>query len=664
MKYIALTFLLCFISALSLAQSNKSWEQYIYELSSIEDESSYTNEETLELLADLAEHPINLNIATREDLERFPFLSAQQIEDILAYIYQYHGMETLGELTMIESLDDIRRKLLSFFVYVKQIEKKNFPSIKNILKYGKHDVMFTYKIPFYERKGDKNGYLGYKYQHSFRYTFHLSDYIKAGLIGAQDAGEPFLANKNSAGYDHYSFYVLIKKLGVLKTLSIGRYKISIGQGLIINSSFSLGKLTMMQTLGRQSTIISAHSSRSAYNYLQGAAATVAISKHIDLTGFISYRNIDATLNKKGGGIQTILKTGYHRTKNEMMKKNNATQLATGMTTRWNSGGFHIGASVLFTCFDKPLQQNKNESYKKYAPQDNNFWNIGVDYGYLTPHWNLQGETATNNIGAIATMNMLSWKAAYNLTIIGVQRLYGHKYYSLFSKGFSEGGHVQNESGILLGVNYNPIRGLSLQAYTDIIQFPYPKYRVHIGSKAWDNFISAIYTYKNIILSARYRYKITEKDGVNKKGLIKDITQRGRLALSYINNKWNCKTQADIVINNYKKYSLGYMISENISYTPLQKLSITTTLGYFNTDSYASRIYIYERAPLYTFSFPSFYGQGIRSSCFARLSTGKHFVGIVRISNTKYFNRDHIGNSYQKINSSVITDIDLQIRWKF
>ena len=124
MKYIDLTFLLCFISALSLAQSNKSWEQYIYELSSIEDESSYTNEETLELLADLAEHPINLNIATREDLERFPFLSAQQIEDILAYIYQYHGMETLGELTMIESLDDIRRKLLSFFVYVKQIEKK------------------------------------------------------------------------------------------------------------------------------------------------------------------------------------------------------------------------------------------------------------------------------------------------------------------------------------------------------------------------------------------------------------------------------------------------------------------------------------------------------------------------------------------------------------
>ncbi|KXB78244.1 hypothetical protein HMPREF1860_01017, partial [Prevotella amnii] len=50
MKYIALTFLLCFISALSLAQSNKSWEQYIYELSSIEDESSYTNESTLKNL--------------------------------------------------------------------------------------------------------------------------------------------------------------------------------------------------------------------------------------------------------------------------------------------------------------------------------------------------------------------------------------------------------------------------------------------------------------------------------------------------------------------------------------------------------------------------------------------------------------------------------------
>ena len=73
---------------------------------------------------------------------------------------------------------------------------------------------------------------------------------------------------------------------------------------------------MLSTLGRQSTGIRAHSSRSAANYLQGAAATVEIAKHLDLTTFLSYRSIDATLTDSGT-IKTILKTGYHRTVREI-----------------------------------------------------------------------------------------------------------------------------------------------------------------------------------------------------------------------------------------------------------------------------------------------------------------------------------------------------------
>lgn len=663
MKHCVLMLLLCFISASLWAQTEKNWEQYIYELSSMEDASSYTSEESIELLTDLAAHPINLNIATREDLERIPFLNAQQIEELMAYVYQYHGMETLSELSMIESLDALRRQLLPFFLYVEKVDKKEFPLLKNILKYGKHEVMLTGKIPFYEHKGDRNGYLGYQYQHSFRYTFHLSDYVKAGFIGAQDAGEPFFSNKNSTGYDHYSFYVMVKKWGRLKALAVGRYKVSLGQGLVINTSLVFGKLTQLQTLGRQQAIIRAHSSRSAYNYLQGVAATVAMGKHIDLTGFVSYRSIDATLNKQGC-IQTMIASGYHRTKAEMAKKHAASQFAAGMHAQWTNGGFHLGASALFTSFDKPLQPNAKLLYKRYAPQGNNFWNVGIDYGYLTPHWSLQGETATNNTGAIATLNTLSWRATSNLTVLGVQRYYGYKYYSLFSQALSDGGHIQNESGILLGANWNPLRGLSLMMYTDVVQFSHPIYGAHIGSRAWDNLLSATYTCGNIILSARYRYKIAEKDGVKKKGLIHDITQRGRLSLTYTANKWSSKTQADIAINDYKKHSFGYMVSEHFSYMPWQWLSMTATFGYFHTDSYASRIYTYERSPLYNFSFPSFYGEGIRYAYFARAAIGKHLVGIVRVSTTNYFDRNHIGSGYQQINGSAMTDVDLQLRWTF
>lgn len=126
----------------------------------------------------------------------------------------------------------------------------------------------TGHIPFYQRQGDQKGYLGYPYAHSFRYSFRYGDYVQAGLLGAQDAGEPFFAYGNRLGYDHYSFYLLLRKMGRLKTLAVGRYKVNFGQGLIINNSFGFGKLAMLSTLGRQATGIRAHSSRSAANYLQ------------------------------------------------------------------------------------------------------------------------------------------------------------------------------------------------------------------------------------------------------------------------------------------------------------------------------------------------------------------------------------------------------------
>lgn len=96
----------------SSTRNAQPWERYLNELSDVEDFENVTWEDYYDLLNDYAEDPINLNTATREDLERLPFLSAQQIEDILAYIYQYGGMKSRGELAMIESLDWYQRKLL------------------------------------------------------------------------------------------------------------------------------------------------------------------------------------------------------------------------------------------------------------------------------------------------------------------------------------------------------------------------------------------------------------------------------------------------------------------------------------------------------------------------------------------------------------------------
>ena len=135
------------------------WEKYYNELNDIEDFENENQETTFDILSNLAENKINLNTATKEDLEQIIFLTQPQIEEILEYVYKYGPLRNLGELAMIETLDRPRRNLLEYFVYIDDNKEKNhFPTLDNIMKYGKNELMATAKIPLYERKGDKNGY--------------------------------------------------------------------------------------------------------------------------------------------------------------------------------------------------------------------------------------------------------------------------------------------------------------------------------------------------------------------------------------------------------------------------------------------------------------------------------------------------------------------------
>lgn len=280
--------ILLLLSALTLpAQSPQmGWETLYAQLLEQGDETGQSDEETYELLSELAEHPIALNQATREDLERIPFLSETQIEELIAYITQYHGMRTMGELSLIESLDGLRRALLPYFLLLTDDETTHFPSLHTILQRGRHTVVGQVGVPFYDRQGDHEGFLGPKYRHSIRYTFQYGPYITAGLTAAQDAGEPFFAGGNQWGYDHYSYYAVARKMTRhLKTIAVGRYRVRMGLGLVVNNDVAFGKMMTLPSLFRTGSAIRGHASRSSYNYLQGAAAEIALSKHFVLSAF-------------------------------------------------------------------------------------------------------------------------------------------------------------------------------------------------------------------------------------------------------------------------------------------------------------------------------------------------------------------------------------------
>lgn len=645
------------------AQTMHDWEQAFTEWTTIDDADTDGWEDAYEVLSELELQPINLNTATREDLERIPFLTAQQIEELYEYIDKYGGMKSLGELAMIESLDPHRRRLLQYFVCLKE-PQKGFPSLKTIAKYGRHELMATGKIPFYKRHGDDDGYLGYPYKHSLRYTFQYGEYVKAGLMGAQDAGEPFFSGGNNLGYDHYAFYVLLRKLGCLKTLAVGQYKIHTGMGLVMNNDFYLGKIATLTSLGRSSNVIRPNTSRMEASFLQGAAATVTLMKGLDLSAFFSWRKIDATLTSDGNGIATLLTSGYHRTESEMRRKHNASQTIGGGNIRYSYKAFKIGLTGVYTSYSKPLIPTLTQKYKEIYPQGNHFWNASIDYSYTHHRFAVSGETAIGDGGGIATINSLSYLPVSNLTLLVLQRYYSYKYHAPSAQSFCSGGKVQNESGVYVGADWRINRHWQLSAYSDYAYFPWPKYQIGDASHAWDNFLQVKYTSKHTAVLARYRLVMRQKDNAKKTALADDITHRGRLVFTYDDQRcWQLKTQADITLNDYKERSFGYMLSQNAEWRH-KWLKVMGTVGYFHTKDYNSRVYLYERGPLYTYSFPSFYGKGIRLAIVGQAHISRNLMVLMKMATTDYFDRDHISSGLQQIDRSSMTDLELQVQWKF
>ena len=431
---------LLFWLALGVNAQTRPWEAYLNEVMTQEDMASASWEQTYDLLCELEEHPMDINQVTRKQLEELPFLSAQQIEGIVEYLWRYGRMESLSELAMVRELDYAQRRLLSFFVYVGEEKPVPLPTLKDIAKYGQNELMAYARVPFYNRKGDTDGYLGPKYRHWLRYQFTYGDQVKLGFVGSQDAGEPFFANQNKWGYDYYSFYFQLRNFRRLESLVLGNYRVSMGMGLVMNNSFSLGKMAMLQNLGRSSYTLRAHSSRSAGS-LFGAAATIDMGRHLKLTAFASYSPADATLNKDGT-MSSILDTDYHRTETEMNKKHNLHPFKTGGCLRYNAHGFHLGMNALYTHLDRTLKPNTSTLYRQHYPQGTDFLNLSLDYGYASPKVALSGETATDRKGHLATINTASLRVSDVLSLMVLQRFYSYAYSSLDAQSYSDGGRVQ------------------------------------------------------------------------------------------------------------------------------------------------------------------------------------------------------------------------------
>ena len=643
------------------AEEQLRWQEALHEWMTAEDMEESYGEELMEQLEERALAPINLNQTSQEELEALPFLTAQQVEGLTEYLDRYRPIRSLSELQMVAALDYHTRQLLKYFVVAGEERKSSvWPTRDDLVKYGKHYVTATGKIPFYKREGDKSGYLGYRYRHDVRYQYTFDNRIKAGVTAAQDAGEPFFSGRNNMGYDQYNCYVQLRDFGRLEELNIGHYRVQMGLGLVMNTRLQLGKLATLQTMGRSMHTLTAHSSRSASSHLQGVAATVRLSKPWRITAFASYQAIDATLNDDGSA-RTLLYSGYHRTPTEMDKKHNTHETDVGASIGWQQGTWHINANAVYTHYDRRLQPLQNALYRTYSAQGNDFLNTSLDYGWNNHRWAVSGETALNREGAVAMIHTVSCRLSNQLSLMALHRYYDKRYTAQHANSFREGSSIQNEHGIYLGGNWQPSRSWLVQGYADYAHFSWPRYLVSAASDAFDALLSARYSKKQWTWNVRYRLHIKQHDNDTKQLIINQTSHRLRMAAEWTASpRLTLHAQGDgVIVSEAGNNSRGLMVSQQARWHH-RWLKVTGSVAWFQSDDYDSRLYQYEPSTTYDFSFPAYYGHGIRYALMAQAALGTHLSLATKLGVTNYFDRTEMGTGLQQVHQSSMTDLLVQL----
>ena len=681
--------LLSFVGTVHTSQAQETdWRVFVEQMAEEEEPRSGAIENIYQELLYLENNPMNLNSVSRDQLERFPLLSLDEINSVMDFLEKNRPLYTVYELRNVPRLDYRTVALiLPFFQVGETVRVQEDASTLNILKTGRHEVQVRFDKTVTPRAGygeftdsileryPNRMYRGEDFYNSIRYSFRYRDKVQMGFTAEKDAGEPFLKAGHPKGYDHYGIHLIVRDMGKLKTVVLGDYRLSFGQGLVLNNDFVGSKAWSTGNVSRRTGQPKRHFSTAESGFFRGGTAVTEMG-NFSLTAFYSNQRIDANLNDHGE-ITSFKVDGLHRTPLEIEKRKNTREQVTGVNINYREGRFQVGLSTVYHWYDRIHNPTLRE-YNRYYLRDSVNINTGIDYSYQLPGFIFAGETAIAKNGAVATLNMLQYRSSRSLNLSVLHRYYPVSYNALHAQAFSEGSRVQNEHGLYIGAEFQPFQRVSVSSYIDFIRFPWLKYGIDAPSDAVDIYLLGTYTFsRGKFVEMRYKHKLKEKnqDGSDpeERSVLPYATSKLRLRYSHEQSSgWSFRTTADMARYSeerppsaeHHKTEFGYMLSQSVSYRGKEPLTGDAYLAWFDADTYNARLYSYERNLLSTFHMPSFYGKGLRLALSSKYQITRGIAFSVKAGYTRYFNRDTIGSGTEQIDGNSRLDLFTYLVWKF
>lgn len=663
-------------------------QQLMERLIPIQDEE-LDYEALYELLVELYQNPLEINQVTADELQATYLLSTQQIQSLLEHRRTWGEFLSLYELQTLPNWDSTTLVTILPFLTLETTKKSSKPFFELLRSEENNFLIFRHRRTWELRKGySKNDstvqptsrYLGDPNDLFLRFRVqHVKDF-SLGLILEKDAGEILTLDRKTSryGFNFASFHFTRYGIGKWKTISLGDFQASFGQGLVFGAGFSLGKgAETVPTVRRSSLGLLPYTASIETGFFRGIGLTRQMGpwqSSLMVSSIGKDGRVMESIDSLGQTPQTLTslsQTGLHRSLSELSTKNQVRETNLGSNLQYSAtaGRWSAGLNFLHSQFSIPWIRNAT-SYNAFdfSGQSNQ---VGSLYANLSwKNFAFFGESARSSSQGKGTVLGLVSSLSRTVDFSLLWRSYDRHFHSLYATAFAEGTRPSNERGIYLGFQLKPSATLKLNAYVDFFTFPWLKFRVSTPSSGQEWLVRWSYQpqkNKQVNVQVKQERKmrnLTEELETTPTQQVGTILKSHAQVSLELDISSQMSSRSRILWNQVtfdRKKTQGWMLIQECSFFR-ENWKLTARMALFDTDTFDNRLYAYEQNAVGTFTIPAFSGRGSRQYLLVQYRIHARLTAYFRVAQTIYSDREVISSGMQEISGAKQTDTVLLLRY--
>ena len=499
----------------------------------------------------LQERPLNLNAATRAQLEETLLLTLFQVESVLAWRERYGAVRSFTEWALVEGFSPERVAALAPFFSLGEPQAEAPPSNTLTARFKKSWKKEGFSITAKD--------------------FYESERLSLGLVTDNDPMERFP--------DFVSFSARYKGLYA------GDFTARFGQGLVLWKSFSLSAFGTPSTAARRDGGLQPYRSTDESNFFRGAGWTRGFGR-VAVSAFVSRNAVDARV--VDGTYTSIVTGGLHATEAERAKRHAMHEYVAGANAAISAGRWHLGVTLAAYAYDKRNGRTVQD-YNRYQQYDGLWGNLGFDWYGSLGSLRIFGEAAVDAHGAPAVLSGLLWSPDYGFETSLTLRCYAPSYIATHAGAYSSISSVSNQLGAAWAMQAI-LGSWTIRANADAAYYPWKRYRAEAGTTGFKGRVQVLRTFAG---GAEGEVQLAWSSRL-----------KGRVRVSWpVGDAWSFGVRADANRGGAAGFAEG-------RWRPSRKWDIAARMTLWRTEDWDSRISFYERSVPQSFAVESFSGKGV------------------------------------------------------